>query len=210
MLPHTILLTGFMTGMSLIIPIGAQNAFVLKQGLLKQHVLIVTLLCGLMDAVLIALGTFLAQTAQGLGMPEHALFWVKVFGVGFLILYGARSFWTALHHTRPNASPPLQQSVDARSAIVTCLGFTLLNPHVYLDTVLLLGSLSSHYGARAYLFALGAASASVLWFLSLGYGARLLTPFFSHPKAWVFLELFIGTIMWTIAYQIWHTPLHTL
>ena len=198
--------SGFITGLVLILPIGAQNAFVLKLGLLRQHVLPIALLCALMDALLIILGT--AFVGVTFGQSTTALQIVRIIGVTFLVFYGARAFYNAFKHSQPSAESPLTQSVTLKTAVLTCLGFTLLNPHVYLDTFFLLGTISTQYTPAQYIFALGACVASFAWFLSLGFGARILTPWFKEPLTWVILECAIGLVMWAIAYKIWVLPLN--
>ena len=201
------LLAGFLTGLSLILPIGAQNAFVLKLGLMRQHVFVIALICALSDALLILLGTTFVGFA--LGRSAWALQMVKWFGVAFLLYYGAKAFYNALNHAKSNGSDmPLNQSISQKSAVLTCLGFTFLNPHVYLDTFLLLGSISAQYKPLHYVFATGATFGSFFWFFSLGYGARILTPLFKKSITWMILESAIGLIMWTIAYKIWTLPLN--
>ena len=194
-------ISGFVTGLGLILPIGAQNAFVLKLGLLRQHVLPIASLCALMDAILIVLGT--AFVGVTFGQSSTALQVVRVIGVVFLVSYGAQAFYNAFKHSQPSAESPLIQNIPLKSAVLTCLGFTLLNPHVYLDTFFLLGTISTQYTPAQYVFALGACMASLVWFFSLGFGARILTPWFKKPLTWVILECTIGLIMWTIAYKIW-------
>ncbi len=202
---HT-LFAGFLTGLSLILPIGAQNAFVLKLGLLRQHVFAVALICALSDAILIFLGTSFVGFA--LGQHSLALQVVKWFGVAFLLYYGAKAFYNAIHHAKTNNNDsPLTQNISLKSAVLTCLGFTFLNPHVYLDTFLLLGSISAQYKPLHYVFATGATFGSFFWFFSLGYGARILTPLFKKSITWMILESAIGLIMWSIAYKIWTLPL---
>ena len=198
--------SGIITGLGLILPIGAQNAFVLKLGLLRQHVLPIALLCALMDALLIMLGT--AFVGVTFGQSTTALQIVRIIGVTFLVFYGARAFYNAFKHSQPSAESPLTQSVTLKTAVLTCLGFTLLNPHVYLDTFFLLGTISTQYTPAQYIFALGACVASFAWFLSLGFGARILTPWFKKPLTWVILECAIGLVMWAIAYKIWVLPLN--
>lgn len=204
---HT-LLAGFLTGLSLILPIGAQNAFVLKLGLLRQHVFAIALLCALSDAVLILLGTTFVGVA--LGQSSWALQALKWFGIIFLLYYGAKAFHNAAHHAKAgnDADSPLNQNIGLKTAVLTCLGFTFLNPHVYLDTFLLIGSISAQYKPLHYLFAAGASFASFFWFFSLGYGARILTPLFKKSVTWMILETAIGLIMWVIAYKIWTLPLN--
>ena len=198
--------SGFITGLGLILPIGAQNAFVLKLGLLRQHVLPVAFLCALMDAVLIVLGT--AFVGVTFGQSGTALQWVRVIGVAFLVFYGARAIYNAFKHSQPATESPLAQNVTLKGAVLTCLGFTLLNPHVYLDTFFLLGTISTQYKPAHYVFALGACVASFTWFFGLGYGARILSPLFKKAITWMILEFLIGCIMWTIAYKIWVLPLN--
>ncbi|HAV08547.1 MAG TPA: amino acid transporter [Rhodobacteraceae bacterium] len=188
---------GFGLGLSLIIAIGAQNAFVLRQGLLRQHVLAVVLICAVSDAVLISVGV------AGFGALATALPWLEPVmrygGVAFLAVYGfraLRSAWTS--------SGVLKASGEAgslKSALLTCLAFTWLNPHVYLDTVVLLGSISSQYPNKLA-FALGGITASFVFFFSLGFGARLLAPFFARPLAWRILDALVGALMWAIAVKL--------
>jgi len=188
---------GFVLGLSLIVAIGAQNAFVLRQGLLRQHVLAVVLICAVSDAVLISVGV------AGFGALATALPWLEPVmrygGVAFLAVYGfraLRSAWTS--------SGVLKASGEAgslKSALLTCLAFTWLNPHVYLDTVVLLGSISSQYPNKLA-FALGGITASFVFFFSLGFGARLLAPFFARPLAWRILDALVGALMWAIAVKL--------
>ncbi|MEM7301572.1 MAG: LysE/ArgO family amino acid transporter [Pseudomonadota bacterium] len=189
-------LSGFALGGGLIIAIGAQNAFILRQGLIRQHVFILCLICALSDAALIALGV------AGLGALVEAnpalTFWVAIAGAAFLICYGL----FALNRARHPQSMTLAQenALSARAAIATVLGFTFLNPHVYLDTVVLVGGLSAQYQGTARLaFAIGAMSASFVWFFGLGYGARLLTPIFTKARSWQVLDLIIAAVMFWLA-----------
>jgi L-lysine exporter family protein LysE/ArgO len=187
---------GFLLGASLIIAIGAQNAFVLRQGLKREFVFAVCLICAASDALLIAAGV------TGLGTlvsrSPHLVSAVTVAGAGFLFLYGLRAF---VRVARPTAlKPAAGQAPRLSAAIVACLAFTFLNPHVYLDTVLLLGSLAGRYaGAARFAYGGGAVLASFTWFFGLGYGARLLAPVFAKPQAWRILDGAIGILMWTIA-----------
>lgn len=189
-------LHGFVMGLSLIVPIGAQNAFVLKQGLKQQHVFAICLCCALSDAILISAGV--------LGFSELVMLhpdWLniaKYFGATFLLVYGVLHFYQAWKaeqrlEVRPNDVPSLYK------VLLICLGLTWLNPHVYLDTVVLLGSISTQYPNTQLYFALGAIIASLLFFFSLGYAARLLQPIFQQPKAWKILDVVIGCVMWVIA-----------
>ncbi len=192
----TAFLPGFLLGLSLIVAIGAQNAFVLRQGLRQEHVFLICLTCAFSDAVLITLGV------TGFAVVSKMLPWVEPVlrfgGAAFLFLYGLRSFWAAWHSD--GALAPAQETAGALvPALATCLALTWLNPHVYLDTVVFLGSISTRYGENQSVFGLGAVTASFVFFFSLGYGARLLRPFFARPSAWRVLEVVIGLVMWVIA-----------
>jgi L-lysine exporter family protein LysE/ArgO len=190
------LFSGFLLGLSLILVIGAQNAFVLRQGLKGQHVLPVVLTCALSDAVLILVGVIgFAQVSTIMPWAEPAM---RYAGAAFLIVYGARSFKSAFA-----AEASLQVSgtatITLQGALLTCLALTWLNPHVYLDTVVLIGSISTQFDERRALFALGAMLSSFAFFFSLGYGARLLRPFFARPGTWRVLDGGIGLVMWITA-----------
>ena len=190
------LLSGLGFGLSLIIAIGAQNAFVLRQGLRREHVLAVVLICALSDALLIALGV------GGLGTLLQFVPWllvvVRVGGAVFLIVYGILAARRAF---RPAALIAEDEgtSTPLWTAIVTCLALTWLNPHVYLDTVVLLGSVAGTHGDDRWWFGLGAAAGSILWFTALGYGARFLRPLFAKPLAWRVLDGIIAVVMIAIA-----------
>ncbi|SDI50474.1 LysE/ArgO family amino acid transporter [Lutimaribacter saemankumensis] len=185
---------GFSLGFSLILAIGAQNAFVLRQGLRREHVFPIVLTCALSDAALIAAGV------AGFGALAEALPWLESVmrygGATFLTVYGARAFRAAWRGGE--AMEVGRAAGSLRTALLTCLALTWLNPHVYLDTVVLLGSISAQYD-NAVAFALGAMTASFVFFFSLGYGARLLAPLFARPVAWRVLDVLVGAIMWAIA-----------
>ncbi len=192
----TAFIPGFLLGLSLILAIGAQNAFVLRQGLRREHVFAICMVCAGSDAVLIAGGV------AGFGALVTAVPWLapvmRFGGAAFLFFYGARSLVSAWHHTGAlNPADDVPKSLGA--TLVTCLAFTWLNPHVYLDTVVLLGSVSTRYAGQRAAFALGAMSASFLFFFALGYGARLLRPLFSNPRAWQVLDVVIGVTMLGLA-----------
>lgn len=189
-------ISGFFLGLSLILAIGAQNAFILKQGLRQQHVFILCLICALSDAVLIIIGVFGFSLAIST-LPSVESF-ARYAGAIFLLVYGARSFYVAFNRNDALVESKVP-NISLAPAVLTCLAFTWLNPHVYLDTLLLLGSVSTQYPEEQYQFALGAAIASFVFFFSLGYGARLLAPIFDKPKAWKVLEFVIGSIMCLIA-----------
>lgn len=188
---------GFGTSAGLIIAIGAQNAFVLKQALLKNHVLLIVLLCACIDAILIILGvggfgTFLTSNALLLAIARWG-------GAAFLAYYGFRSFRSIFKSEALKLSSS-HKRLDLKTTLSTGLAFSLLNPHVYLDTVVLLGSIGAQFPpAERLLFTLGAILASFSWFFTLGYGARYLAPLFQKPIAWKILDFFIGCVMWTIA-----------
>lgn len=186
---------GFGLGLSLILAIGAQNAFVLRQGIRREHVFAVALTCALSDAILIAAGV------SGFGLLVTRLPWLEPVmrwgGAAFLLVYGARAFWAAW---RGGAHLEAAQTGQAslKGVLLTCLLLTWANPHVYLDTVVLLGSVAAQY-TQKMAFALGAMTASFVFFFSLGYGARMLAPLFARPVAWRLLDVLVGCIMWAVA-----------
>ena len=187
---------GFSLGFSLILAIGAQNAFVLKQGLKTEHVFLVCFICALSDAILILIGVsgFHFLVSQFPGLVALA----RYGGALFLLVYGFLSFRTAFL-SKHSLKPSETSASSAWRAAITCLAFTWLNPHVYLDTVVLLGSVSSQFEGQLVEFAGGATTASFAFFFSLGYGARLLRGVFEKPRAWQILEILIGLVMWAIA-----------
>lgn len=192
-------LAGFFLGGSLIVAIGAQNAFVLRQGLLKHNVFAVSLFCAASDALLIALGVggFGAYVSASPGL-------LKIVGFGgaaFLVAYGALAFRRALRPAAMRAADAPAPSLA--TALASCAAFTFLNPHVYLDTVVLVGGLSATWpGDGRYVFGAGAMTASFFWFFGLGYGARLLEPVFRNPRAWQVLDCAIGATMWALAAKV--------
>lgn len=193
---NSALISGYFTGLSLIAAIGAQNAFILRQGIRREHVGPVVLVCALSDAVLMAAGVagFGVITAR-LPWFGDAMLWG---GVMFLLVYGALRFRAALAGGEAllpaNAAPAALGRV-----LATCLLITFANPHVYLDTLVLIGALSAQYAPYNVAFGLGAAASSLSFFLALGYGARLLAPVMAKPRAWVVLEVLVGLTMWTLA-----------
>jgi|TARA_R110002074_G_scaffold164401_1_gene324035 L-lysine exporter family protein LysE/ArgO len=189
-------IAGFSLGVSLILAIGAQNAFVLKQGLKKHHLFMVCLICALSDAILIAAGVAgFGVIVQNYPQIEKI---ARYAGATFLIIYGLKSLYSAFASSHSmNAEGELLSS--GYKTALTCLAFTWLNPHVYLDTVILLGSISTQYETTKLQFALGAIFGSFVFFFSLGYGARVLIPVFQKPLVWKILEFFIGFIMLFIA-----------
>jgi len=188
-------LPGLLTGFSLIIAIGAQNAFVIRQGLTKKHVLLVVAICAISDALLILLGV------AGLGAVISELPWlleiIRWFGVAYLTWFGIRSIRSAFMTQVLDASGV--QSASAKTVVLSVLGFTFLNPHVYLDTVILLGSIGNQFGQDKWWFALGAAVSSILWFSSIGFGAKAASRFMAKPVFWKVLDLVIAAVMFGIA-----------
>ncbi|MEM5472160.1 LysE/ArgO family amino acid transporter [Hoeflea sp. AS60] len=185
-------ISGLLLGGSLIIAIGAQNAFILRQGLLRQHVFILCLICALSDAVLIGLGV--AGLGAIISGSQILIGVVTLGGAVFLACYALLALKRAIKPAGLEAAKTGPGSLKA--AVLTCLAFTFLNPHVYLDTVLLVGGLSGRYQGTARLaFAIGAMSASFLWFFGLGYGARVLEPLFLKPSAWRVLDGLIALVM---------------
>ncbi|CAD7847939.1 MAG: Arginine exporter protein ArgO [Olavius algarvensis Delta 4 endosymbiont] len=187
---------GFGVGGGLIVAIGAQNAYVLSQAVRRNYILIIPFICIVCDAALIAVGV------SGIGSvvaSSPRLSSVATWGgAAFLFWYGFRAFRSALRggHLEANktAAPTLKAAVAATLAV------TLLNPHVYLDTVILLGSVSGQYDQTGrVVFAAGAIAASILWFFSLSFGGRMLAPLFRQPLAWRILDGLVCTVMWTIA-----------
>lgn len=187
---------GLATSLSLIAAIGAQNAFVLRQGIRREHVLPVVLTCAVSDAILIAAGV------AGFGTLSALAPWITTAmlyaGAAFLIIYGALRFKAALKGGEALRPAP-GHSATLSATLTSCLVLTWANPHVYLDTVVLLGTISAQYAPHGMGFGLGAALGSFVFFSSLGFGARLLAPLFANPKAWVVLEVIVGLTMWTIA-----------
>lgn len=193
----SVFLSGFGLSGALIVAIGAQNAYLLRQGLRREHVFVLATICFASDATLIALGCAglgtLVQAHTGL---VRAIRWI---GAAFLLWYGLRSARAALHPQVLEADAATQATVRG-PAVRTMLALTWLNPHVYLDTVLLLGGIAGRYpGATRIAFALGAMSASFVWFYGLGFGAGLLAPLFRRPQTWRVLDGLIALTMWTIA-----------
>ena len=187
---------GYLVAISLILAIGAQNAFVLRQGLRREHVAVVVAVCALSDAVLIGIGVagFGSLSAAVPGFGE-AMRWL---GVAFLLAYGALRFRAAARGgeaLRPSGAT----SAPLGRVLATCLVLTWANPHVYLDTVVLIGSISAQYAPHQPAFGVAAALGSLSFFTALGFGARALAPVFARPGAWVWLEIGVGLTMWAIA-----------
>ena len=188
-------LSGFLTALTLIVAIGAQNAFVLRQGIRREHVLPVVAVCAAADALLIAAGV----AGLGVLVTEHpaALTVTRYGGAAFLLLLAVGAARRARHpeHLDPSAEGP----AGLGAVLGTCLALTFLNPHVYLDTVVLLGSLAHQHDPGAWVFGAGAITASVVWFTALGFGATYLRPVFARPRAWQVLDIVIAVVMATLA-----------
>jgi L-lysine exporter family protein LysE/ArgO len=189
------LLPGFLTGFSLIIAIGAQNAFVIRQGLMRHHVLLVVAICAISDAALIFLGT------GGLGTLIQSrpslLEFIRWFGVIYLTWFGIRSVRSAFKDQSLDAGEG--SSMSKSNVVGICLSLTFLNPHVYLDTVILLGSIANQFEGDRWFFAIGSATASLVWFSAIGFGARAASRFMSKPIFWKILDSVIAIVMFTIA-----------
>lgn len=222
-MPFTVMLQGLGLGLSLILPIGAQNAFVLRQGIRRQHVLAVVAVCATSDVILIALGVSGAGAVFS-RFPEWLVI-AKWAGAAFLLVY---AFFAARRAIRPavlvveegadadgsdrsgarldghrptgrTATATIAPSQRVWTVVATTLALTWLNPHVYLDTLVLLGSLASTHGSEAWAFGVGASVASVVWFSVLGAGSRLLAPLFARPIAWRIVDGSIAVVMTAIA-----------
>ncbi len=187
---------GFGLGLSLIIAIGAQNAYVLRQGLRREYVLAVVVVCAASDVILIFAG--IAGLGALIEQAGWALAVVRVAGAAFLTWYGIRSARRAI---KPGVLETSEagERITLAPAISTALALTWLNPHVYLDTVVLLGSIGGTYGDLRSWFGLGAAIGSIVWFSALGFGSRALRPLFAKPIAWRVLDIFIAVVMFVLA-----------
>ncbi len=195
-----VFLTGMMMSRSLIVAIGAQNAFVLRQGLRGEHVLAVCLACAVSDAILITVGvTSFRTVSDWLPWLEPVM---RLGGAVFLIWYGTKSLLSALRSNETLAADASLPVTDLSRTLVACLAITWLNPHVYLDTVVLLGSISTQFSDNLGSFAVGAVLGSFVFFFVLGYGAIRLRPVFERPAAWRILETLIALVMWAIAFKL--------
>lgn len=192
----THLLTGFLTGLGLIVAIGSQNAFVLRQGLLRQHVTLIVVVCALSDIALELAGVL----GMGAVVEAHptAIKALKWFGAAYLIWFGINALRSARRAS--SLSPADAPPVCRRTAVLTVLGLTFLNPHVYLDTVVMIGSLANSRGPEGrWWFYAGSVAASILWFAALGYGARALTPLVRKARTWQVIDTVVGVMMFGFA-----------
>ena len=192
----TATIAGMLAGFSLIIAIGAQNAFVLRQGIRREHVGVVVGICAACDFVLIIAGTL----GVGALVTAHpvVLTVFKWAGAAYLLWFAFTSFRSAMH---PQALE-MRESSPSRSIVLSALAITLLNPHVYLDTVVMLGNLANQHGPDRWWFTLGACLASLIWFPALGYGARALAGPLGRPGVWRLIDLVIGMVMIAIAIRL--------
>jgi L-lysine exporter family protein LysE/ArgO len=190
------LVSGYVLSLGLILAIGAQNAFVLRQGLRREHVAPVVAVCAISDAILIGAGV------AGFGALSAAVPWfgeaMRWAGVAFLLVYGALRFKAAARGGEA-LRPSEATAAPLRKVLVTCLLLTWANPHVYLDTLVLIGSVSAQHAPHERAFGVAAALASLSFFSALGFGARALAPVFARASAWVWLEIGVGCVMWAIA-----------
>jgi L-lysine exporter family protein LysE/ArgO len=189
---------GLLTGLSLIVAIGAQNAYLLRLGLTRQHVGTAVSICATSDVILILLGIGgIGRVSRSFPGVLEVLKWV---GVAYLVGYSLYSFWRASR--REVLLPSVATRSSRRVIASTTLSFTFLNPHVYLDTVLLLGSIGNQFGSSRWLFAAGACTGSIAWFVGLGYGAKAMAPLMSRPRTWRVLDLVIGVVMLGVAFSV--------
>lgn len=191
-------IVGYLVGFSLILAIGAQNAFVLRQGIKQQHVFIICLICACSDAILFGLGVLgFATLVQQFPWVESV---ARYGGALFLVCYGLANIYTAI--TRSDVLKPAEdQQRTLVKTVLTCLAFTWLNPHVYLDTVVFMGTLSTQFEDAKLVFFIGASLSSFTFFFSLGYGARLLTPLFNKVIAWKILDFSVAILMFVLAFS---------
>jgi L-lysine exporter family protein LysE/ArgO len=189
------LATGFITGLSLIVAIGAQNAFVIRQGLMRSHVFTVVLFCALSDTALIFAGV------GGLGAliqsAPHLLEIIRWFGVIYLLWFSLRTAKSAF--ANKSLTPADVSQLSLRRVIGSLFAFTYLNPHVYLDTVIFLGSVSNQFSTEKWIFAFGASTASVVWFSVIGFGARSASQLMSKPIFWKVFDICVSAIMAAVA-----------
>ncbi|GAA0321691.1 LysE/ArgO family amino acid transporter [Psychrobacter aestuarii] len=201
MINTTDYISGMLLGLSLIIAIGSQNAFVLKQGLKREHIFFICLFCALSDAILISAGVagFGAVTAR----YPHLVDMARIAGALFLLVYGLQSLY-ASWRTSHALTVEGQVVTSLKKSLLLCFGFTWLNPHVYLDTLVLMGMVSTGASSKV-VFASGAVTASFVFFFALGYGARLLRPLFAAPKAWNILDALVGILMLYLSWHLYHS-----
>lgn len=187
--------SGFFTAISLIAAIGAQNAYVIRQSLTRKHVLLVVAICALADAILIIAG--IAGLGALITSAPMLMEFIRWFGVLYLAWFGIKSVRSAFKKQSLDAGAA--QSASRRQVVLSILGFTFLNPHVYLDTVILLGSIANQFQSDRWWFGIGAMLSSVVWFFSIGYGAKAAAKYMAKPVFWQILDLVIAAVMFGIA-----------
>lgn len=187
--------SGFFTAISLIAAIGAQNAYVIRQSLTRKHVLLVVVICALADAILIIAG--IAGLGALITSAPMLMEFIRWFGVLYLAWFGIKSVRSAFKKQSLDAGSA--QSASRKQVVLSILGFTFLNPHVYLDTVILLGSIANQFQSDRWWFGIGAMMSSVVWFFSIGYGAKAAAKYMSKPIFWKILDLIIAAVMFGIA-----------
>lgn len=193
----TTTIAGLATGLTLIIAIGAQNAFVLRQGIRREHVVVVVAICAMADIALITLGT----VGVGALILDHPplLTAMKWIGCAYLTWFGLKSFWSA---RRPGSLREGDAPTSRGSVVTTTLALTFLNPHVYLDTVVMLGNIANQYGDLRWWFVLGSALASTVWFTALGTGGRSLAAVLARPRTWQVVDVLVGLLMLGLAVKL--------
>lgn len=187
--------SGFFTAISLIAAIGAQNAYVIRQSLTRKHVLLVVVICALADAVLIIAG--IAGLGALITSAPMLMEFIRWFGVAYLVWFGIKSVRSAFKIQSLDAGTA--KSASRKQVVLSILGFTFLNPHVYLDTVILLGSIANQFQSDRWWFGFGAMMSSVVWFFSIGYGAKAAAKYMAKPVFWKILDLVIAVVMFSIA-----------
>jgi L-lysine exporter family protein LysE/ArgO len=187
--------SGFFTAISLIAAIGAQNAYVIRQSLTRKHVLLVVVICALADAILIIAG--IAGLGALITSAPMLMEFIRWFGVAYLAWFGIKSVRSAFKKQSLDAGSA--QSASRKQVVLSILGFTFLNPHVYLDTVILLGSIANQFQSDRWWFGFGAMMSSVVWFFSIGYGAKAAAKYMAKPIFWKVLDLVIAVVMFSIA-----------
>ena len=199
----SIFLQGFLVSFGLIVAIGAQNIYVLKKGLLKEHTFTIALICFMLDASLMISGV--KGVGKLLELYPSFFIYITWFGIVFLLLYGLLALKNVFSNQKMKFKAKKETNGLVQTIIAT-LAISLLNPHVYLDTLMLIGSIGSHFkGINQNLFIFGASSASFIWFFSLAYGSRILIPLFQKSITWKMLDLFTAFIMFFVAYSFYHT-----
>lgn len=193
----TTLVKGFTVGGSLIVAIGAQNAFVIRQGLLRRQLLLTALLCSLIDSFLIVLGVL----GFGQIISSHPVLMIisKYFAISFLFAYGCHSLYRVFKRGGSLESAE-GELPTTKQTVLMLLALSLLNPHAYLDTVVLLGSIATHHPADEQVyFVIGAICSSFLWFFAITYGGKFLAPLFKHPMSWCVIDCIVSVTMWAMA-----------